>query len=437
MIIILMGVSGTGKSTIGRGLQEQLHWPFYDADDFHPKHNIEKMASGQPLNDADRAPWLETLNQHLQQLQQQQRSAILACSALKRSYRDTLAKTIKEIVFVHLTGSFELLFQRLSKRKNHFMSADMLQSQFDTLEPCPSAYEVDVIETPQTLVDNIIEHYQLIPEYHSSVLLSGLMFPEAPRWHHNKFWFTDQHAQQIICCDLDGKHQVIAQCDDRLGGLGWLPEGDLLVVYMTQKKVFRLHEQELHLYADLSDLASFYCNDLVVDALGNAWVGNFGYDLDNDAPVRPAELIHIPYKGQPEIVADDVIFPNGCLIDEVHDSMLLAETFANRIRYFHIENNGHLSQQSIWADLSDGHPDGLCFAGNGDIWVALPNQKQLVRVTKGGQIVARVITQKIPYACVLAGEQQDRLLITCSATSDPEEAKKQKSGQIEILLLTE
>lgn len=155
-IYIIMGVSGTGKTTIGQGLCQQTGIPFFDADDYHPAANVSKMASGQALNDADRQPWLERLATLLAELEQQQ-GAILACSALKESYRKTLASQLSHPpVWVFLAGSFELIYQRMQARA-HFMPPELLQSQFDTLEEPHDALRVSVEHSPESIISYILQ----------------------------------------------------------------------------------------------------------------------------------------------------------------------------------------------------------------------------------------------------------------------------------------
>lgn len=154
-IIFIMGVSGVGKSTIGHLLSEQLNIPFFDGDDFHPKDNILKMSKGQALNDKDRLGWLRNLNQ-LAIKQLANKGCIIACSALKESYRDILSTNIKSSTkWIFLNGSFELIQQRINERKNHFMSADLLKSQFDTLEEPKNAIEIDINLMPNNIVNLI------------------------------------------------------------------------------------------------------------------------------------------------------------------------------------------------------------------------------------------------------------------------------------------
>lgn len=140
MLIIVMGVSGSGKSTVGRSLADQLHWPFFDADDFHPPTNKDKMAAGIPLTDEDRFPWLQLIVDRLSE----ESNSILACSALKFNYRNILEKAAEKVKWVYLHGDYETIKQRMEKRNGHFMKTDLLRSQFETLEAPLDAIKIDV-----------------------------------------------------------------------------------------------------------------------------------------------------------------------------------------------------------------------------------------------------------------------------------------------------
>lgn len=151
-----MGVSGSGKSTIGQALSQQTGIPFYDADDYHPAANVEKMASGQPLNDDDRQPWLERLARLLQEAETTE-GAILACSALKLAYRQTLMTGLSQSAkLVFLKGSPELISARMQARKGHFMPPELLASQFDTLETPADALVVDIEQSVEAVVASIM-----------------------------------------------------------------------------------------------------------------------------------------------------------------------------------------------------------------------------------------------------------------------------------------
>jgi gluconokinase len=156
MIVVLMGVSGSGKTTVGKILAGQLGWTFIDADDFHPAANVEKMRRGVPLNDEDRRPWLDALRQRVDVACERGENVVLACSALKHAYQDYLERDEPDCVeYVHLRGSEELIRQRLAARKGHFMNPNLLHSQFETLEPPGDALQIDITPSPNEIAAEI------------------------------------------------------------------------------------------------------------------------------------------------------------------------------------------------------------------------------------------------------------------------------------------
>lgn len=158
-LFIVMGVSGCGKSTVGRLLAEKFEIPFFDGDDYHPKENVEKMSNGLPLNDEDRKGWLIRLNLLAQE--HHEKGAVIACSALKQSYRDCLAEEIEnQIEFVYLEGTKSQILKRLEERKGHFMPAGLLDSQFNTLETPINAIATSIQQTPKEMVLGILKQYQ-------------------------------------------------------------------------------------------------------------------------------------------------------------------------------------------------------------------------------------------------------------------------------------
>jgi len=160
-MVIVMGVSGCGKSTVGQALAASLGWPFFDADDYHPEGNIRKMANGLPLTDEDRAPWLERLRDVLASEHAAGRSAVLACSALKERYRDVLRTAAPEVRFVYLCGTRDEVLQLMSRRTGHFMKPGMLESQFAALEPPRDALSIPVRLSCADQVQRIRSHWQL------------------------------------------------------------------------------------------------------------------------------------------------------------------------------------------------------------------------------------------------------------------------------------
>jgi carbohydrate kinase (thermoresistant glucokinase family) len=155
LILIITGVSGSGKTTVGKLLAQQLNCPFYEGDDFHPVANIKKMESGHPLNDEDRMPWLESLRQLIEKSIKERQCAVIACSALKESYRKILSDGLSEVRFVYLKASYEQIYPRLISRKGHFMPPELLKSQFETLESPKDAIVVDASQIPKVTAAEI------------------------------------------------------------------------------------------------------------------------------------------------------------------------------------------------------------------------------------------------------------------------------------------
>lgn len=157
MFVIVMGVSGCGKSTVGKLLAKKMDCPFYDGDDFHPAANIAKMSQGIPLNDEDRAGWLAALAELIRATLEKGESGVLACSALKQKYRDQLRVDEKQVKFVYLKGSYELIKARMEARPGHYMKPGMLDSQFAALEEPADAITVSIVEPPKKIVEQVLK----------------------------------------------------------------------------------------------------------------------------------------------------------------------------------------------------------------------------------------------------------------------------------------
>lgn len=267
--------------------------------------------------------------------------------------------------------------------------------------------------------------------YQTDILVEGLAFPEGPRWHDGRLWFTDQHAHTINAVTLSGAHDIVATTDDLPGGLGWLPDGRMLVVYMTQRRIMMLEDGALSTYVDLSGLASFHCNDMVVDANGRIYAGNFGFDLHGGAETTTAELIQVEPDRTVSVVDNSVVFPNGSVITPDGKTLLVAETFGHRIRAFALGDGGVSGDPRVWAELGDLMPDGICLDAEGALWIASPGTRTLTRVQHGGTKLDHCQTSGTPYACMLGGDDRRTLLVCTSETDDPAKAARLRSGRIE------
>ena len=265
------------------------------------------------------------------------------------------------------------------------------------------------------------------------IILEGLAFPEAPRWYGDRLWLTDQHAGEILTVDLLGNAERVSEHIDRPGGLGRLPNGTLLVVLMNERKVCRLVKNQLELHADLSELASAPCNDMVVDDYGRAYVGNFGYDIEAGEPKSNAELILVEPNGSARVVSRELAFPNGAVITPERDTLIVAETFSSRISAFDIDDDGSLRNHRVWAALADKQPDGICLDAEGAVWFACPKSGRVHRVHEGGEIVDSIETSVPPYACMLGGPDRTKLFALGSATNVAEEAARSRSGTVEVV----
>ena len=219
----------------------------------------------------------------------------------------------------------------------------------------------------------------------------------------------------------------------RPSGLGWTPKGELLVVSMLDRRVLRFDGKALHLYADLAALAGGLCNDMVVDAKGRAYVGNFGYDRHNDAPPRNTRIIRVDPDGRAASVGDEIHFPNGMVITPDGRALVVAETFAHRLGAFDVGADGALANYRVFAALDGVYPDGICLDAEGAVWVTDARGHDVLRVLPGGRIAQSVNTgERRSYACMLGGPDRRTLFVITNTNSGPAMAEK-TDGRIEII----
>jgi sugar lactone lactonase YvrE len=263
-------------------------------------------------------------------------------------------------------------------------------------------------------------------------LAAGLCFAEGPRWRDGALWFSDMHAQRVMRLAADGSlHAVVSVAQDP-SGLGWLPDGQLLIVSMRDRKLLRWNGSTLAEHADLSDLAAYPCNDMVVDARGRAYVGNFGFDKWAGATPCGASLICVEPDGRARVVADDLAFPNGMVITPDGRTLVVAESYGSRLTAFSVEDNGDLTGRRVWAEVPDGDvPDGICLDADGCIWSALPRSRACIRQREGGEVTHRLELDQRAFACMLGGPKGDTLHVLTADTSDPDTCRAEARGRIE------
>lgn len=266
------------------------------------------------------------------------------------------------------------------------------------------------------------------------LFLDKLAFPESPRWHDGALWFSDFHTRLVQHVDMAGHCETVVTVPGQPSGLGWLPDGRLLVVSMTDRRLLRLDGSVLTEVADLSALAPFHCNDMVVDAKGRAYVGNFGFDFAAKETPRSTVLILVQPDGQARVVADDLHFPNGAVITPDGRTLIIGESYASRLTAFDIADDGSLSNRRVWAALSNATPDGICLDAEGAIWLASPTSREVLRVHEGGEVTHRRATPGQAVACTLGGPDLRTLFVlTTRVILAPEESLRTRPGAIHTL----
>ena len=247
----------------------------------------------------------------------------------------------------------------------------------------------------------------------TKVLLSGLGFPEGPRWRNGKLFFSDAVAGKVIAVDEKGKSEIIVEMQDFTSGLGFLNDGRMLIVSMQNRCLMRLDPEGLKIHADLSKLTEFNCNDCVTDAYGRTYIGNWG-SKSPEPPSDPTCIIMVTQDGKARVVAENLHFPNGCIVTPDCKTFIVAETHGGLLTAFDIEPSGNLTNRRIWAEIEGFSPDGICLDEEGAIWVANPLKAEVLRVLEGGEITSIIkVKETNVYACSLGGDD-GRTLFICS-----------------------
>ncbi len=281
----------------------------------------------------------------------------------------------------------------------------------------------------------------------TTILRDGLFFGEGPRWHEGRLWYSDFYDHAVHAVDLNGVDERIVEVESQPSGLGWLPNGDLLITSMLDRKLMCWDGSSLTVHADLGDHFTWHANDLLVDQQGRAYIGNFGFDyevfLDEqgieglfaDPDSLTTVMCRVDPDGTINVASDGLIFPNGMVITPDGKTMIVAETLALRLTAFDVDANGSLSNRRVWADLSAemAAPDGICLDAEGAVWIANALAPRLMRIGEGGVVLDDVETTMNTYACMLGGPEGKHLFAMTAPTSDSRHAPLARNGAIEVV----
>jgi sugar lactone lactonase YvrE len=257
-----------------------------------------------------------------------------------------------------------------------------------------------------------------------STLLSGLSFTECPRWHDGRLYVSDFYTHRVLAVTVGGNVETVAHVPHQPSGLGFLPDGRLLIVSMRDRKLLvRETDGRLGQYADLSSLAPWHLNDMLVDSEGRAWVGNFGFDMMGGSPGITTVLICVKPDGTARAVADGLGFPNGMVLSPDGKTLIVAESMFSRLSAFTV-TDGSLGERRTWAVFDSSSkpreeravlPDGICLDAEGAVWVADALHGRLIRVVEGGRIVEEIRAEGVGlFACMLGGDD-GHTLFACAA----------------------
>jgi sugar lactone lactonase YvrE len=242
------------------------------------------------------------------------------------------------------------------------------------------------------------------------VVMDGVAFPESPRWHDGRLWFSDWMAHEVIAVSSEGESEVIAHVDAFPFSIDWLPDGPMLIT--AGSLILRLEpDGSLATHADLGELTEFGWNEIVVDGQGNAFVNGAGFDLMGGGEFAPGGVAVLRPDGSAERLAEDIAFPNGMAITPDESTLIVADSYGKELVAFDLAEDGGLLNRRTWADLGDGVPDGICMDAEGAVWYADVPNRRCVRVAEGGDVLDQVDVDRGCFACMLGGDDRATLFI--------------------------
>lgn len=267
-----------------------------------------------------------------------------------------------------------------------------------------------------------------------NILAHNLVFAEGLRWREGRYWFSDMHGGRIHSVGIDGDLETIARVPGQPSGLGWTPDGKLLVVSMSGQRILRLEGRKLTLHADLSSVADRDCNDMLVDDRGYAYVGCLGFDFWGGESPRPTRLLMVDPDGRVSVAAKDLMCPNGMALLHGGRTLVVAESFGERITAFDRAADGRLSNRRIFAEMKDGVPDGIGRASDQEIWVADPRRRQVLKVGPNGQVVRHLEIDegRMPVDCEIGGDDGE-LLAICTSPWRHDASTSDRASRIEVV----
>lgn len=256
-----------------------------------------------------------------------------------------------------------------------------------------------------------------MPEPH--ILMTGIALGESPRWHDGRLWFSDWGAQEVIAIDPAGKSEVVARVPTFPFCIDFLPNGQMLVVSGREGLLLRREpDDSLVTHADLTNLAEPPWNDIVVDGRGNIFVNNLGFAFGTGAAFAPGTIIVVTPDGTTRQVADGLAFPNGMAVTPDNTTLIVAESYGERLTAFDTAADGSLSNQRTWAETPGDHPDGICLDMEGAVWYADVGSSRCVRVREGGEVLQTVNLDRGCFACMLGGADRKTLYMVAAKWPD-------------------
>jgi len=262
----------------------------------------------------------------------------------------------------------------------------------------------------------------------AEVLMEGIMLGESPRWHDGRLWFSDWGAHQVIALGPGGGHEVVATVPSIPMCIDFLPDGRLLIVDSARRRLLRREpDGSLVQHADLSGVSDKPWNDIVADDRGNAYVNTIGFDFPG-GEFAPGLIVLATPDGNVREVADSLAFPNGMAITPDGGTLVVAESYGNRLTAYDIRSNGSLVGRRVWADTPGDHPDGICMDADGAVWYADVGNRHCVRVREGGEVLATVGWDRGAFACALSRGEDPRLFVVGQIYGGPE--SPQPSGRV-------